>query len=197
MPPNEFAPAFEGQHFGDEFRLTTDAPAPKPGERKPRDPAAQRARKAAGKAGERVVEQLHEICLAAGVARMAKIEAPMRIVGSTKRGKQFLYLSVHAAKSGVDYRGHLITSGKAVYVEAKAVTDPDGRFYLRDVRDAQCEQLDDGVRDGCVCVLVIIRAGHVYAVPWSVARTHVALGDAELRDWFVKPGTAYLARWSR
>jgi hypothetical protein len=52
------------------------------------------------------------------------------------------------------------------------------------------------MRAGCVAVLVVVRAGHVYALPWSEARMHVSLGDKELRDWFVKPGSAYLARWA-
>ncbi len=183
----------------DDFRLTSDAPKAtkkRAKEKFKRDPAVQRARKEAGKLGEKIASQLHAICLAAGVADVMKIATPMQILGGIKEGKRFFYKCVHAKASGCDYRGHMLANGVAVYVEVKAVTDPTERFPISHVREAQREQLEDGVRAGCVCVLVVIRAGHVYALPWSEARRHVSLGDRELRDWYVRPGTAYLSRWS-
>jgi hypothetical protein len=85
-----------------------------------------------------------------------------------------------------------MADGRAFYGECKSVADADDKFYLRDMREDQVVQLDDAMAK-CVAVLIVIRAGRAYAMPWSFARKHVGLGDAELEQWYVQPGAAYLA----
>jgi hypothetical protein len=200
MPPSEFLGAFEDQHFGG-FRLTSPEPTRKkhPREKTPRKSSDQSKRSKSGSKGEHVLAAYHAVCLAAGVAEMTKIATPHQPVGPpfkmAKRG--WVIPCKRIARAGVDFRGHMLDeTARAVYVECKNVTDPTAKFYLREVRDVQRVQLERTMRAGCVAVLVVVRAGHVYALPWSEARMHVSLGDKELRDWFVKPGSAYLARWA-
>jgi hypothetical protein len=198
MPPSDFNGAFEGQHFG-EFVLTSPEPPRQSREKQPRSQADQSKRAKSGSKGEHILAAYHKVCLALGVAEMTKIATPHVPVGRpfVMKGRGLVIPCKRIARAGVDFRGHMLDgTARAVYVECKNVTDPNGKFYLREVRDVQRAQLERTLRAGCVSVLVVVRAGHVYAVPWSSARREVSLGDAELRDWWVRPGSPYLARWS-
>ena len=175
------------------FRLTA------PGRRPKRAVRAedQRRREHNGRIGEDVLEAHNNVCLWSGVAVVAKIPTPMVILGSLGNG---VFRTSFGKKAGVDYRGHLLDgTARAVYVECKHVEDPARRFPLAEVREKQREQLERAVRDSAVAVLAIVRGPRrdLFALPWSEARGHVSLGDAELREWYVRPGVPYLARWAR
>jgi penicillin-binding protein-related factor A (putative recombinase) len=155
----------------------------------------QSARAINGMVSEDIVGDLHAVCRARGVADMTKIATPMRIRKDLGQG---MFVASFAKKSGVDYRGHMLDgTGRGAYVECKSVANADDKFYLRHMRADQIVQLDAAVQAGCVAVLIVIRAGRAYAMPWSFARQHVGLGDVELEPWYVQTGEAYLARWSR
>lgn len=169
-----------------------------PGPSGSRTRAAQaRTRQHNGLVGEDVLEIHNVVCLHARVAQVEKIATPMVIVGTLGPG---LFRARFAQKAGVDYRGKLLDgSGRAVFVEAKHVADAARRFDLGDVREVQRVQLDAADAAGCVAVLAVVRGPRrdLYALPWSEARRHGSLGDAELADWKVRPGEPYLSRWSR
>ncbi len=183
------------------FELTRpDAPAATVVFRKPmaepRKSTDQRKRSKSGKVGEKFADALHAICLREGIAKVEKIATPVKNCGPA--GRPGMFRACYAAKAGVDYRGHMRDgSGRAVYVECKHVADAHAPFDMGDMRAVQIAQLDEALADECVAVLLVVRGGHGYAIPWGTARGFDRLGDEQLEPWWIRPGSAYLARFAQ
>jgi penicillin-binding protein-related factor A (putative recombinase) len=156
----------------------------------------QRGRARNGNEVEATVDQLNAWCLAAGVAYIHKVATPYLVVRNNPDGT---FTARRVKKPGCDYAGVFLDGSKRrVVVEAKGVEAPDGRFCLSKIRESQRAQLEAYAARGEGAVLLVVRgpAHEAFAVPWTVARTLVSLGDAELAPWRVGHATPYLARWA-
>jgi len=157
-----------------------------------RSPSSQRARDASGRAWEAQVQRLNDLAALAGVARLHRRPT------ATTRGGAFV------ATSGVDFTGHYIGSGQAIYCETKRCAG--GRFDFAQLRPSQREELAAASREGAVAVVLVSvgRAGHVCALGWAhildeERRGAKSLSAEKLRAVYGVPsGTHWPAcRWLR
>ena len=165
--------------------------------------AEQRERQERGESAEEFVADLHDACLAQGIAFVRKLPTPLRVCGTASGGK---VLAFFEKKSGVDYVGHMLDgSGRAVFCEVKAQKQP-GRFPLSQVKEHQREELTRAGIAGAVAVLVIVlgegRDLTAYAVPWGDVFMWIEAGaksltPAQLTPYRLRPGEAYLARFAQ
>jgi len=156
-----------------------------------RSASSQRARDASGRAWEAQVQRLNDLAALAGVARLHRRPT------ATTRGGAFV------ATSGVDFTGHYIGSGQAIYCETKRCAG--GRFDLAQLRPSQRVELAAAHAEGAVAVVLVSvgRVGITCAVPWSAVAATMERGvssvsAAALGAYRVPAGTHWPAcEWLR
>jgi penicillin-binding protein-related factor A (putative recombinase) len=166
------------------------------------DSALQSRRNRSGSAGEKVADSLHELCELTGVASVRRVASNLKVVGGG-RGR---FTAIAQKKSTVDCWGVMHEDGRAVAVEVKTVSPkksakggflPCSLSWSR-VEQHQKDELNRVFSAGGVAVLLIIHGDlAVYAVPWGTGGLHPSIRGEVLEKHRVKPGEAYLARWSK
>jgi hypothetical protein len=151
-----------------------------------------RKRQAIGARNEDYVDALNRECELGRVAKLVKRPTLTRMV----RGKQ-----VFVKPAGVDYHGHMIGSGKAVYVETKRVSS--GPFELRDLRVSQIAELANAWAGGALAFVLVIHGPKKVpcVIPWNFIRRELEAGTKSiwvdaLLDFQAWPGVPYLAPWA-
>lgn len=119
-----------------------------------------------GAAFEKMLSQLFAHMATAGLARIAKVPEPLRVLGPGEKG---IWRAIYIRGAAmVDYQGALM-GGRAVYLEAK-YTKAEKMEQDR-VAERQAEALDLYAALGASCgVLVTFRLGSTGLVPWAAWR---------------------------
>lgn len=164
-------------------------------------PPSGRANAKGGLSAEAILQGMHDDHLRAGIAYLHKVPTEYRVVRDLGGG---LFNGRYCAKPGTDFRGVLLDgTRRQIWVECKRKANPEGRFQLCEVRDAQVKMLDDAERVRDVAVLAVFFGPLVlpslFAIPWwwTKARKERGFYAADIEEFRVGRGELYLARWAR
>jgi len=157
----------------------------------------QRARKRVGDATEDHVAALNAACRLARVADLHKV--PTDVV--VQRAGSRIVGAFYRQRATVDYLGIMLDgSGRGVAVEVKHVElgKRGPSLPLSRLEAHQRDALEVVDRAGGVAVVLVVAAGRLYAVPWSMVAACVAAGERSLSPAVLAGCVArgvYLERW--
>lgn len=161
--------------------------------------------KRAGDAFERMLEVTHRMYLARGVADIYKLPVPTAPAPRHVRGAHG-GLRVLSERQRCDYTGHLIGSGRAVYMEAKSCHEPMGRLPIIGnsrsgfgIKQHQLEALAAADDHGAIGAIVWQNGEDVIAASVSLfLKSKIREGGLKSidRGWFVPVAlSAYFIDW--
>ena len=124
-----------------------------------------------GRGAEKYIATLNAACYRAGLARLRKVPTPTAGPNGKMR---------YIAKSGVDFLGMALRSGRHVAIEVKEIMT--GRLPLEMLEPHQREELADVWLHGGIALLVVVhgRRKDVCVIPWPEVRDRIEDGDASI-----------------
>jgi hypothetical protein len=156
--------------------------------------AQQSKRSKTGARAEDYVDNLHDACRMANVARLVRVPTQFRVLGKAQRGE---LRGRFVKKATVDYVGWML-DGTARVVTVEVKHQQEGALWLGRVEPQQQSALDSCLQAGGVAVLLVVTPKRTYAVPWAEARARKTMNAEALQPYRVLVHElAYLAHYSK
>jgi hypothetical protein len=154
----------------------------------------QSKRSKTGARAEDYVDNLHDACRMANVARLVRVPTQFRVLGKAPRGE---LRGRFVKKATVDYVGWML-DGTARVVTVEVKHQQEGALWIGRVEPQQQAALDSCLQAGGVAVLLVVTPMRTYAVPWADARAHKTMNAEALEPYRVRVHElAYLAQYSK